>query len=74
MRHIACEGRCFVLSAVQHTDKIRGGSIIANPLGQVLAGPVYGEETVLIAGPAGIPTEPARITHRTLSWSMHGFL
>lgn len=49
MRHIACEGRCFVLSAVQHTDKIRGGSIIVNPLGQVLAGPVYGEETVLVA-------------------------
>ncbi|MBP8257313.1 MAG: nitrilase [Opitutaceae bacterium] len=49
MRHIACEGRCFVLSAVQHTDKILGGSIIVNPLGQVLAGPVYGEETVLVA-------------------------
>lgn len=40
MRHIACEGRCFVLSAVQHKDKIRGGSIMVNPLGQVLAGPV----------------------------------
>jgi nitrilase len=49
MRHIAFEGRCFVLSAVQHTARIRGGSIIVNPQGQVLAGPVYGEETVLAA-------------------------
>ncbi len=49
MRHIAFEGRCFVLSAVQHTDKIRGGSVIVNPQGQLLAGPVYGEEKVLAA-------------------------
>ncbi|MBL8175322.1 MAG: nitrilase [Bryobacterales bacterium] len=49
MRHIACEGRCFVLSAVQYTGNIRGGSIIVNPLGQVLAGPVYDAETILIA-------------------------
>ncbi|MCZ2151962.1 MAG: nitrilase [Bryobacterales bacterium] len=50
MRHIAFEGRCFVLSAVQCTDKIRGGSIIVNPHGHVLAGPVFGEETILVAG------------------------
>ncbi|MCC6391997.1 MAG: nitrilase [Bryobacterales bacterium] len=49
MRHIAFEGRCFVLSAVQCTDKIRGGSIIVNPHGHVLAGPVFGEETILVA-------------------------
>jgi nitrilase len=28
---------------------IRGGSCIASPLGQVLAGPVFGEEAVLTA-------------------------
>ncbi|MBI3208653.1 MAG: nitrilase [Candidatus Solibacter usitatus] len=49
MRHIAFEGRCFVLSAVQHTDKIRGGSVIVNPQGQLLAGPAYAEEKVLTA-------------------------
>jgi nitrilase len=57
MRHIAYEGRCFVLSACQFTREgeypdavaIRGGSVIVSPLGQVLAGPVYGEECVLRA-------------------------
>ncbi|MDP8916013.1 MAG: nitrilase [Pseudomonadota bacterium] len=68
MRHIALEGRCFVLSAVQYmtrsdgpadyrpiqgdapqTELIRGGSVIVDPLGQVLAGPVYGSEAVLTA-------------------------
>ncbi len=57
MRHIAYEGRCFVLSACQFTKEgeypdavaIRGGSVIVSPLGQVLAGPVYGEECVLRA-------------------------
>jgi nitrilase len=49
MRHIAFEGRCFVLSAVQYTDRIRGGSVIANPQGLLLAGPVYGHETILTA-------------------------
>ena len=63
MRHIAFEGRCFVLSAVQHLTRadlpadvviegrddplIRGGSIICGPLGEVLAGPVYGRDAVL---------------------------
>ncbi|MGJ3649471.1 carbon-nitrogen hydrolase family protein [Sphingomonas sp. GlSt437] len=68
MRHIAYEGRCFVLSACQYLTRadapadydciqgnapetvlIRGGSVIVGPLGDVLAGPVYGEEAVLIA-------------------------
>lgn len=50
MRHIACEGRCFVLSACQFVDgSIRGGSLIASPLGDLLAGPVYGEEALLLA-------------------------
>lgn len=65
MRHIGYEGRCFVMSACQFTTRgdyppdyvttiesdilIRGGSVIVSPLGQVLAGPVYGEEAVLTA-------------------------
>ncbi|MFM9827343.1 MAG: carbon-nitrogen hydrolase family protein [Sphingomonas sp.] len=68
MRHIAYEGRCFVLSACQYltradapadydcvqgnapaTELIRGGSVIVSPLGEVLAGPVYGTEAVLTA-------------------------
>lgn len=68
MRHIAWEGRCFVLSACQYSTRadypddyeciqgdapdtvlIQGGSIIVDPLGTVLAGPVYKEEIVLVA-------------------------
>jgi nitrilase len=50
MRHIAVEGRCFVLSACQYVDSlIRGGSLIVNPFGELLAGPHYGEETILLA-------------------------
>jgi len=49
MRHIALEGRCFVLSACQYTEKIRGGSVIVGPLGAVLAGPCYGGEEILTA-------------------------
>ncbi len=65
MRHIALVGRCFVLSAVQWLERcdlpadyrgdrvddvmIRGGSVIVGPLGELLAGPVYGRETVLFA-------------------------
>jgi nitrilase len=67
MRHIAHEGRCFVISACQvqpspaalgqsiegwEPDRplIRGGSLIAGPLGDLLAGPVFNETTL-------IPTE-----------------
>ena len=67
MRHIACEGRCFVLSANQFATRAdyppdypiedggsdagdvlcRGGSVIVSPLGEVLAGPAFGEEAIL---------------------------
>lgn len=68
MRHIAYEGRCFVLSACQYLTRadcpddyecvqgndpqtvlIRGGSVIVSPMGEVLAGPVYGREDLLCA-------------------------
>ncbi len=57
MRHIALEGRCFVLSACQFSrpegaaegECIGGGSLIAGPLGSLLAGPSYGAETILYA-------------------------
>lgn len=68
MRHIAYEGRTFVLSACQYMTRadapadyecpqgddprtvlIRGGSVIVGPLGDVLAGPVHGEEAVIAA-------------------------
>ena len=68
-RHIALEGRCFVLSACQHlrraqfpadrmcnklpeapdTVLMRGGSLIVDPFGKVLAGPVYDEDALLTA-------------------------
>lgn len=71
MRHIAMEGRCFVLGCNQFTkrsdypanvefpnaisdkdgDKIlcHGGSIIVSPLGEVIAGPNYSSEELLVA-------------------------
>jgi len=71
MRHIAMEGRCFVLGCNQFTrrsdyppdnvfpnaisdkdgDRVlcRGGSIIVSPLGEVLAGPNYSSEELLVA-------------------------
>lgn len=69
MRHVAMEGRCFVLSACQHlrrsqfpadrmnnrlpeapdTVLMRGGSLVVDPLGRVLAGPVYDQDELLVA-------------------------
>ena len=68
MRHIAVEGRCYVLSANQYATRsdypddypsvfgeapdevmTRGGSCIVDPFGEVLAGPHYGSETILLA-------------------------
>lgn len=68
MRHIAYEGRCFVISACQYllrsdctgdykcwqgddpeTVLIGGGSVIASPLGEILAGPARNGEQLLVA-------------------------
>ena len=69
IRHIACEGRCYVLSCNQYATKAsypadlsgydeigadsdplcRGGSAIVGPLGDYIAGPLYGEEGMLVA-------------------------
>ena len=68
MRHIALEGRCYVLTSCQHlrrdaypddfecalgdapdTVLMRGGSAIIGPLGEVLAGPDFSDETILYA-------------------------
>lgn len=68
MRHVALEGRCFVLSACQYLTRdmfpddmrnmipeeagpvlMRGGSLIVDPLGRVLAGPHFDSATILTA-------------------------
>ncbi len=69
LRHISCEGRCFVLGCNQFITKdmypsdlegledlddfpdilSRGGSTIIAPLGEVLAGPLYDKEDMLVA-------------------------
>lgn len=67
MRHIATEGRCFVVSACQYQPTaaqqgretpdgwdadmplIDGGSLICDPYGSVLAGPLRGQEGMVSA-------------------------
>lgn len=69
IRHIACEGRCFVLSCCAYVTKdmypadfevrdeladapdvlARGGSAIVAPLGDYVAGPLFGEEGIVVA-------------------------
>ena len=68
LRHIALEGRCFVLASCPYhqlkhcppshktiqgedpeTVMVRGGSVIYSPLGECLAGPLYGERGILTA-------------------------
>jgi nitrilase len=67
MRHIAREGRCFVLSSCQYLTReayprdwlettqmlpdvpIRGGSCLVDPMGNVIAGPLYDEPGILVA-------------------------
>lgn len=69
MRHIACEGRCFVIGCNQFVtkemypndlpliDEIKelpetmsnGGSVIVSPFGDVIAGPLFGEEGIVSA-------------------------
>ena len=64
MRHIAVEGRCFVLSATQYAVRddyppdfplgadpvvIRGGSCVVDPFGRFLAGPAFDRREVLYA-------------------------
>ncbi len=69
MRHIALEGRCYVLGCNQYVTRemypsdlpgyeelanqpevmSRGGSVIISPMGEVLAGPMFDKEGILIA-------------------------
>ncbi|MHB8993178.1 MAG: carbon-nitrogen hydrolase family protein [Chloroflexota bacterium] len=66
IRHIASEGRCFVLACNQFMTRSmipsewedigpgpevisRGGSAIVDPLGEYVAGPLFGEEGMLVA-------------------------
>ncbi|GAB1515124.1 carbon-nitrogen hydrolase family protein [Actinophytocola sp. KF-1] len=64
MRHVAVEGRCFVLSATQYAvaadyppdfpvpaggPVIRGGSCVVDPFGTPLTGPVFDRGDVLVA-------------------------
>ena len=69
LKHIACEGRCFVLGCNQYVTKSMypedlpmldeltpmddlmclGGSAILSPMGEVLAGPLFGKAGILEA-------------------------
>ena len=85
IRHIACEGRCFVLSCNQFVRKdmypeafqdelqdqpevlSRGGSAIISPLGEVLAGPLWDKEGMLIAA-----LDPEEILRARLDFDAYG--
>jgi nitrilase len=87
LRHIACEGRCFVLGANQFVTRdmypsdlpgcqelaeqpqvmCRGGSVIVGPLGDIVAGPVYDREEVLVAD-----LDPAEIVRARLDFDVVG--
>ncbi len=69
MRHIACEGRCFVLGCNQYITKdmyprdlpgiedldkqpdvlSRGGTVVVDPFGKAIAGPLFDEEGIVYA-------------------------
>jgi len=67
LKHIAMEGRCFVLGCNQYVEKkdypedlqplildepdvmSHGGSVIINPMGEAVAGPLFGKEGILTA-------------------------
>lgn len=67
LKHIALEGRCFVLGANQYVEKkdypelagedlkdqneimSRGGSVVIDPFGNTIAGPIFGSEGILTA-------------------------
>lgn len=68
MKHIALEGRCYVLASNQFVTKAdypsdlpgedvsnlsevmsNGGSVIIDPLGETIAGPLWGKEGILYA-------------------------
>jgi nitrilase len=87
LRHVACEGRCFVLGANQFVTRdmyppelpgaedlvgqpsimCRGGSAIVGPLGDVLAGPVFDREEILVA-----EIDPAEIVQARLDFDVVG--
>ncbi len=87
LRHIACEGRCFVLGCNQFVTKdmypgdlagieelanqpevmCRGGSAVISPMGEALAGPLYGEEGILYA-----ELDMAEITRSKLDFDVVG--
>lgn len=87
LRHVALEGRCFVLGCNQFVTRsmypeelegrdeldslpeilCRGGSAIVSPLGEVLAGPLYDEEGILVA-----KLDPSLLAQSKLDFDVNG--